>query len=314
MIDGCIEQFTHTRLFNRKQVRKNMKQIENGIVFEDSYLGVTVGALIFSQGTILIDAPIRPEDTRVWRSAVMTQRGNANRLLVSLDAHPDRTLGTRALECSIVSHQKAAQVFRNRPTIFKGQSVETGAAWETYSDAIGMRWAAPDITFTEQVSLHWGMQEVILEHHPGPTPGSMWVILPAAKIMFVGDSLVTNQPPFLAQAEVGAWIESLELLIKAYASYTIVCGRGGLASIDDVRNLRKLLKDVLQSFERLAGKNAQPEATQDQVASLLSRYTFAAKLHELYATRLTYGLHQCFARRYRPTNVIGQPEVEEDEQ
>jgi hypothetical protein len=105
-------------------------------VYEDSYLGVTVGALIFSQGTILIDAPIRPEDTRTWRAAVMTQRGNSNRLLVSLDAHPDRTLGTRALECTIVSHQKAAQVFRNRPTIFKGQSVETGAAWETYSDAL----------------------------------------------------------------------------------------------------------------------------------------------------------------------------------
>jgi len=291
-----------------------MKQIENGIVYEDSYLGVTVGALIFSQGTILIDAPIRPEDTRTWRAAVMTQRGNSNRLLVSLDAHPDRTLGTRALECTIVAHQKAAQVFRNRPTIFKGQSVETGAAWETYSDAIGMRWASPDITFTERISLHWGAQDVILEHHPGPTPGSIWVILPSSKILFVGDTLVINQPPFLAQAELGAWLESLDLLIKTYASFTIVCGRGGLASMEDVRSLRKALKDILQSIERLAAKNAPPEATQDMVTPLLAQYGFAGKLRDLYSTRLTYGLHQCFARRYRPTNVIGQPEVEEEEQ
>ena len=291
-----------------------MKQIENGIVYEDSFLGVTVGALIFSHGTILIDAPIRPEDTRTWRAAVMTQRGNANRLLVSLDAHPDRTLGTRALECTIVAHQKAAQVFRNRPTIFKGQSVETGAAWETYSDAIGMRWASPDITFSERISLHWGAQEVILEHHPGPTPGSMWVILPAAKIIFVGDTLVINQPPFLAQAELVAWLESLDLLIKTYASYTIVCGRGGLASMEDVRSLRKMLKDVLHSIERLATKNAQPEATQAMVTPLLAQYSIATKLRDLYSTRLAYGLHQCFARRYRPTNVIGQPEVEEEEQ
>ena len=291
-----------------------MKQIENGIVYEDGYLGVTVGALIFSQGTILIDAPIRPEDTRAWRAAVMTQRGNANRLLVSLDAHPDRTLGTRALECTIVSHQKAAQVFRNRPTIFKGQSIETGAAWETYSDAIGMRWAAPDITFSERISLHWGTQEVVLEHHPGPTPGSMWVILPAAKVLFVGDTLVINQPPFLAQAELGAWIESLDLLIKTYASYTIVSGRGGVASIEEIRGMRKLLKDILQGTERLAAKNAQPEATQGMIEPLLARFSFPAKLRDLYVARLTYGLHQCFARRYRPTNVIGQPEVEEEEQ
>lgn len=291
-----------------------MQQIENGIVFEDSYLGVTLGALIFSQGTILIDAPIRPEDTRAWRSAVMTQRGGANRMLVSLDAHPDRTLGTRALECTIVAHQKAAQVFRNRPSIFKGQSVETGADWETYNDAIGMRWAAPDITFTERMSLHWGASEVVLEHHPGPTPGSIWVILASAKTMFVGDSVALNQPPFLAQAELGAWLESLDLLTKMYADYKIVSGRGGLAKIEDVRNLRKLLKEVLHKMEQLAAKNAAPEATQEMVGSLLSHYSFPAKMRELYTTRLTYGLHQCFARRYRPTNVIGQPEIEEEEQ
>jgi glyoxylase-like metal-dependent hydrolase (beta-lactamase superfamily II) len=291
-----------------------MKQLDNGIVYEDAYLGVTIGALIFSQGTILIDAPIRPEDTRAWRAAVMTQRGNSNRTLVSLDAHPDRTLGTRALECTIVSHQKAAQVFRNRPTIFKGQTVESGAAWETYSDAIGMRWASPDITFTERISMHWGTQEVVLEHHPGPTSGSIWVILPAAKVMFVGDTLVINQPPFLAQAELDAWLESLEVLIKTYPSFTIVSGRGGLASMEDIRGLRKVLKDILQSVERLAAKKAPPEATQDMVTPLLANYSFATKLRDQYATRLTYGLHQCFARRYRPTNVIGQPEVEEEEQ
>jgi glyoxylase-like metal-dependent hydrolase (beta-lactamase superfamily II) len=291
-----------------------MQQIENGIVYEDSYLGVTIGALVFPQGVILIDAPIRPEDTRAWRAAVMTQRGGSNRLLVSLDAHPDRTLGTRALECTIVAHQKAAQVFRNRPTIFKGQSVETGAAWETYSDAIGMRWASPDITFTERMSLHWGASEVILEHHPGPTQGSIWVIAPTAKTVFVGDTLVINQPPFLAQAELGAWLESLDLLLKTYAGYTLVSGRGGLANIDDVRNLRKMLKEIWQTMEQLAAKNAPPEATQDMVNRLLGRYSFAAKLRESYATRLSHGLHQCFARRYRPTNVIGQSEVEEEEQ
>jgi len=291
-----------------------MQQIDNGIVYEDSYLGVTLGALTFSHGVILIDAPIRPEDTRAWRASVMTQRSGSNRLLVSLDAHPDRTLGTRALECTIVAHQKAAQVFRNRPTIFKGQSVETGAAWETYGDAIGMRWASPDITFTERMSLHWGAPEVILEHHPGPTPGSIWVIMPAAKTVFVGDTLTLNQPPFLAQAELGAWLEGLDALTKTYAEYTIVCGRGGLAKTEDVRSLRKMLKEILQTMEQLAAKNAPPEATQEMVNPLLSHYTFAAKLRDLYTTRLTYGLHQCFARRYRPTNVIGQPEVVEEEQ
>lgn len=291
-----------------------MQQIEQGIVYEDSFLGVTVGALVYPQGIVMIDAPIRPEDTRAWRSAIITGRSSPNRYLVSLDAHPDRTLGARALEAVIVAHQKTAQVFRNRPTIFKGQTIETGAAWETFSDAIGMRWGSPDITFSEQMSLHLGGPEVLLEHHTGPTPGSCWVIVPAARVIFVGDHLVLNQPPFLAQADLPAWIASLELLQKDYANFRIVSGRGGLAGREDVGKMIALLKDVQQRTEKLAEKNASPDATQDLVTSLMQQFSPAAKMHDLYATRLRYGLHQCYARRYRPATVLGQPEVEEEEQ
>jgi len=291
-----------------------MQQIEQGIYFEDGFLGVTVGALVYPQGVVLIDAPIRPEDTRAWRSAIITGRSSPNRYLISLDAHPDRTRGARALEAVIVAHQKTAQVFRNRPTIFKGQTIETGAAWETFSDAIGMRWGSPDITFSEQMALHLGGPEILLEHHAGPTPGSCWVVIPAARVVFVGDLLVLNQPPFLAQADLPAWIASLDLLATDYSNFRIVCGRGGLAHPDDIGRMNAMLKDVLQRMEKLAEKNAPPEAAQEIAAGLAAQVPAAAKLHDLYLTRLRYGLHQCYARRYRPTTVLGQPDVEEEEQ
>jgi cyclase len=291
-----------------------MQQIENGIFYEDAFLGVTLGAMVFAQGSIMIDAPLRPEDTRSWRSALTNQRGGANRLLISLDAHPDRTLGTRALECPIIAHQKTALVFRNRPTIFKGQSVETGAAWETYSDAIGMRWASPDITFSERMSLHWGGPEVILDYHPGPTPGSIWVVVPAVKVAFVGDTLTLHQPPFLSQADLGQWIESLDLLEKEYAGYKIVSGRGGPASPEDIRELRGLLVDIGQQLDQLGAKNAAPEATQDLVPGLLNRFNFSPKLRDYYTARLRYGLFQCYSRRFRPNSPVSPVEVEEEEQ
>jgi len=291
-----------------------MQQIEQGIVLEDSFLGVTVGALIYPQGIVLVDAPIRPEDTRTWRSAIISGRSSPNRYMVSLDAHPDRTLGARALEAVIVAHQKTAQVFRNRPTIFKGQTIETGAAWETFGDAIGMRWGSPDITFSEQMSLHLGGPEVLFEHHPGPTPGSCWVVAPAARVAFVGDCLVLKQPPFLAQADLPAWLANLDLLAKDYADFRIISGRGGLAQAGDIDAMRALLQDVLERMEKLAERNASPEATQEIVPALMAQYSGSSKLHELYATRLRYGLHQCYARRYRPATVLGQTEVEEEEQ
>jgi glyoxylase-like metal-dependent hydrolase (beta-lactamase superfamily II) len=290
-----------------------MQQIKRGIYYEDAYLGVTLGALVFSHGTIMIDAPLRPEDARSWRAALLNQRGGTNRMLVCLDAHLDRTLGARALDTTIVAHQKTAQVFRNRPTIFKGQSAESGAEWETYNDAIGTRWASPDITFSNRLSLHWGGPEVILEHHPGPTNGAIWASLPAEKIIFVGDAVQPDQPPFLANADLTSWIESLDILLRQYRDYLPVSGRGGPASYEAVRAQHRLLKTIARGMEKLAKRNAMPEATEDIIPSILSDIDFPPDRHEQYTQRLRSGLYQYFARHYRPTSAVEPVQFDETE-
>jgi glyoxylase-like metal-dependent hydrolase (beta-lactamase superfamily II) len=290
-----------------------MQQIERGIFYEDSFLGVTLGGLVYSHGTILIDAPLRTEDARSWRATLLNQRGGANRLLINLDAHPDRTLGDRALDCIIVTHEKTAQRLRDQPTIFKGQNIESGAAWESYGDAIGMRWANPDITFTDRMALFWGGPEILLEHHPGPTPGAIWVAVAEEKVVFVGDTVVINQPPFLANADLGAWLESLDLLLSDFSGYTIVSGRGGLASVSDVRSQKKFLQKVEKGLERLANKNASPEATEGLVSSLLSGLEFLRDLQEEYIQRLQYGLFHYYHRHYRPGVFDGLSQEEEEQ-
>jgi glyoxylase-like metal-dependent hydrolase (beta-lactamase superfamily II) len=289
-----------------------MQQIEQGILFEDSYLGVTLGALIYPHGIIIIDAPLRAEDARSWRSSLINQRGGPNRILVCLDSHPDRTLGARALECSIIAHQKAAQVFRNRPTIFKGQSLETGAVWETYGDAIGMRWVSPDITFSERMFLHWGGPDVVLEYRPGPTQGAIWVSIPDERVVFVGDAVLRDQPPFLAQADLEAWVDNLDVLLDAYRGYVIVSGRNGTVNTNDVRKQQKILKKIISGLERLSQDDSPPEATQSLIPGILSNFKFTQDSQDLYTKRLRQGLYQCFVHRYRLLNIAGQSEDEEE--
>lgn len=288
-----------------------MQQIERGIFYEDGYLGVTLGGMVFSHGAIMLDAPLRGDDARLWRTTLLSQRSGANRLLVSMDAHPDRTLGARALDCTIAAHQKNAQVFRNRPAIFKGQNNETGAIWETYPEAIGLRWAPPDITFTQSMSLFWGGPEVIMENHSGSAPGAIWVTIPAAKTIFVGDAVVVNQPPFLANADLSAWLESLGLLLDGYQGFVVVSGRGGLASVDAIRAQQQFLLDVVKGIDRIAKHNGAPEETESLIPSLLSGFSNTKELTELYTIRLRYGLYQCYARKYRPGSVLEQPRLED---
>jgi glyoxylase-like metal-dependent hydrolase (beta-lactamase superfamily II) len=290
-----------------------MQQIKRSIFYEDAYLGVTLGALVYPHGVILIDAPLRPEDARAWRSMMLNQRGGPNRLLVSLDAHPDRTLGVRALDCTVIAHQKTAQVFRSRPTVFKGNTSESGSNWENYDDAIGTRWVTPDITFTDRLALDWGGPEVIVEYHAGPMPGASWVSIQADMVIYVGDCVVLDQPPFLANAELEPWIESLELLKREYQDFTIVSGRGGPVPAVAIPDQQRLLKNILKGIERLANKDAPPEASGDMIPSLLKGLSYAPELEEQYTQRLRFGLFQYYARRYRPSSAQEQMILENPE-
>jgi glyoxylase-like metal-dependent hydrolase (beta-lactamase superfamily II) len=291
-----------------------MQQIERGIYYETSYLGVTLGGLVYSYGTIFIDAPLRPEDARSWRSTLLNQRGGANRLLINLDTHPDRTLGSRAMDCTIVAHQKAAQIFRNRPSIFKGQTIETGSAWEAYTDAVGMRWATPDVTFTDRLALHWGGPEVLVVYRPGPAPGASWVTIPAQKVVFVGDAVVVDQPPFLANGDLAAWLNTLDLLLGEYRDFTIVSGRGGLVSTEQVRDQRRFIEQVSGKLDKLAARNAPVAAVEALAPGLLSRLKSPAAEEERYLRRLRYGLVQFYNRHYRAIASIDQEVVEEQEE
>jgi len=275
-----------------------MNKICEGIYIEDIYPGVTLGALMFPQGIIVIDAPMRAEDARSWRATLINQRGWPNRVLVSLDSHPDRTLGIRAMESTVIAHQNMLEVFNNRPSIFKGHSIESGADWEGYSDTLGIRWVRPDLTFTDQMVLHWGGSDVVLEYHPGPTPESIWVLIPDEGVVFVGDLIVLEQPPFLAVANIDRWLEQLELLENDYKDYIIISGRGGIVTAGEVHRQAKLLRSLSRRLERLYAKDASPVATEKLIPSILKRYTFPKELKKKYYGRLQYGLNQYYTQRY----------------
>jgi glyoxylase-like metal-dependent hydrolase (beta-lactamase superfamily II) len=285
-----------------------MQAIAKDIYIESQYPGVTLGAINFQHGLLQIDAPPSPEDGRAWRAALLNLGGSADRMLVNLDAHPDRTLGARAMDCTIIAHEKTAQVFRSRPTTFKAQGEETGADWESIPGLGNMRWSPPEITFSHQMVIHWGETPVLLEHHPGPAIGAVWVILAEAKVVFVGDAVLRNQPPFLSGADLPVWIETLKLLLSpAYRSWLVVSGRGGLVTVDVIRTQLEYLNHILARLEKLANKKSPPEAVENIVSPLLGMVKIPARSQRRYAQRLRHGLYHYYIRHYRPsTSVSGE--------
>ena len=158
-----------------------MQEIANNVLIEDQYPGVTLGVIVTNRGLIQIDAPPSPEDARSWRASLMNLGGGLERVLINLDAHPDRTLGARAMDCTVIAHENTALTFRTRPGAFKAQGEETGSDWESITGLGSIRWVPPEISFGEHMALYWNDSPVLLEYHPGPSNGSIWVHLPKEK-------------------------------------------------------------------------------------------------------------------------------------
>jgi glyoxylase-like metal-dependent hydrolase (beta-lactamase superfamily II) len=281
-----------------------MQELADNIYIEDQYPGVTLGAINLPYGLIQIDAPPSLEDSRAWRAALLNLGGGVERILINLDAHPDRTLGVRAMDCNVVAHEKAAAVFRSRPNTFKAQGEETGADWEQVPGLGSIRWAPPEITFTHQMVIHWSNIPVVLEHHPGPSAGAIWVVLPEQRIVFVGDTVLKNQPPFLSTANLPAWIEALEMLLSpGYHNFMVVSGRGGLVAESVMRSQLEMIKQLHKDLDALSARNAPADETESLIMPYLAAIRAPAARQPQFSQRLRYGLRHYYVRHYQSVNI-----------
>src|SRR5690606_7205931 len=128
----------------------------------------------------------------------------------------------------------------------------------------------PEISFVSQLSLHWSDTPVILESHPGPTDGAIWVILPEEKVVFIGDTVIKGQPPFLAHADIPAWLESLEYLQGGdFKGYTMIGGRDGVLSPQAIRSQADALKKIHTKIEKLGAKKSTAANVTDKLADAI---------------------------------------------
>ncbi|MEJ2485322.1 MAG: hypothetical protein P8Y68_06270 [Anaerolineales bacterium] len=275
-----------------------MKKITSGVYIEDSFPGVIIGALPLGDAVLLIDAPLRPDDGRSWLATLRGIKGGADRTLVYLDSHIDRTLGGRVLESTVFAHKYVLREFANRTSIFKAQVPDTGTEWENCTGLSGIRWMAPHVAFSEKAQLQWKDTIITMEHHPGPDDGAIWVMIPDEQVIFIGDLVTLSQPPYLNNADLPAWENSLDLLSKNYKNYTIISSRDGVVSDREIKEMKKFISSLHKQFERMARRHSSLQNTEKMVDKLLSHFKFDASYQPQYYQRLQYGLSQCYALRY----------------
>ena len=268
-----------------------MEQIAKNVYIEGSYPGVTLGVITLPKGVVMIDAPFRKADVQSWRGKIGNLEGGVEKLLVILDTHIDRTLGMQAMGCTTLCHQTSVEILQNRPATIRAQDLEGCSDFDKYDQSSNIQWVLPKMNYSNQVFIYWDDEPIRITHQPGSHLAASWVKFDANKVIFVGDSVILNQPPFIGWSDLDPWIEALQLLRSdTFRGYKIVTGRDGLINKRAIGKMITFLMKVKENVEELSSRNARIDDIRSAAANLLKNFDFDLNRSHLYLDRLTLGL------------------------
>jgi cyclase len=209
-----------------------------------------VGFIITGQGVLLIDTPMLPGDARRWMEAIRKRTDEDILYIINTDHHRGHIIGNQYFPmATVIAHEFAwknmksyGDSFRTRLlNLYRNRMPEAAAEWKK-----NLRIVEPEITFSGRTILFRGDKEVHLIPVGGHTPATTVILLPEEKILFAGDLVVTDRPPFLSQADTKQWLEALTYLRKLRYDL-LIPGHGELSGKEATEAMSEFLRMVRRS-------------------------------------------------------------------
>ncbi|MYT22930.1 MBL fold metallo-hydrolase [Streptomyces sp. SID7760] len=232
--------------------------------------------------TLLIDTAATQRRALALRAAVVGSGVPLPRTVVNTHHHGDHTYGNAvfAPEALILAHDNA-----RTEQIAAGHQLEL--IWPA-TDFGSVEITAPDLTYSDRMTLHLGGTEVRVIH-PGVahTTGDSIVFLPRQGIVFTGDLVFAEGTPFLAMGSLAGSLRALELL-RSLDAETVVPGHGPLTDPSAYEATERYLRYVAELAREGRAKGLNPlEAAQQadlgEFAAWRESERLVANLHRAYA-------------------------------
>lgn len=195
-----------------------MIEIAPNIYVETEFHGANVAFVVTDEGVVLIDTPMLPNDARSWLETIRERTDQEIIYIINTDHHRAHVVGNQYYPmATVMAHEFAwknmksyGDSFRTRLlNLYRDRMPEAAAEWEEHLEIV-----EPEITFTDRTILFKGGQEIQLLPLGGHTEATTVVYLPNERILFAGDLVVTDRPPFLSQGDTKEWLQALSYLRK----------------------------------------------------------------------------------------------------
>ena len=275
-----------------------MQEIAPNTYMESRFLPYNVGVIVTERGVIAIDAPPRPSHAREWLAELADTWGRP-RFLVLTDAQPERLVAAALWQVPLIAAPTTAQHIaaldeKTWPELWRHVGQAFPEELEALHTLLPRR---PTLIAAATLHLHYTTSPLTFELLNGSAPGSLALFSSTHKVLFAGDTVITEQPPALLHTpDFEAWQKTLSALEKRKDLRWIVPGRGS-APIPrgDLEAQREYMRTLEHTAARLARKPDTGEGLSQVVNDLQQAfYPHAPRGSIIYKT-LRQGLEQLIA-------------------
>jgi glyoxylase-like metal-dependent hydrolase (beta-lactamase superfamily II) len=192
---------------------------ENVYVFtSEAYAQATAGAIVTSEGTIVIDTLPFPRETREMLGFLRAESTRGIRYVINTHHHADHIYGNFLFEeADIVASERCREIIR------KSGEKNLAEAKQQTPELAEVKLRLPNLTFHEKMSLHLGDKAVRLMPLPGHTLDGIGVFVEGDKILFAGDAVMPL--PYIFWGDRAMLQETLRVLKDMHLE-NIVQGHG----------------------------------------------------------------------------------------
>ena len=224
-----------------------IREIAPNVFVETEFHGANVGFIITGVGVILIDTPMLPDDASLWLSEIKRRTDQEIVYIVNTDHHRAHIVGNQYFPtATVIAHEFAwknmksyGDSFRTRLlNLYRDRIPNAASEWEKHLEIV-----LPEITFTDRLLLFKGDKEIHLIPLGGHTPATTVAYLPQDKLLFAGDLVITDRPPFLSQGDTKEWLKALRYLRKLRWDI-LIPGHGELTGEEATQNMSEFLRLV----------------------------------------------------------------------
>jgi cyclase len=214
---------------------------------ETEFHGANVAFIVTGEGVILIDTPMLPNEARAWLQIIREQTGEEIIYILNTDHHRGHVIGNQHFPMAkVVAHEYAwknmksyGDSFRTRLlNLYRDRIPEAVEEWEQHLEI-----TTPEITFTDRIYFFKGNKEIHVIPLGGHTRATSVIFMPNDRLLFTGDAVVTDRPPFLSQSNTKRWLQGLTYLRKLRYDI-LVPGHGELTGKEATETMSEFLRLV----------------------------------------------------------------------